>query len=189
MAALHPNSASLPSETRTPRLWLRPLRAVDVELDYDAVMESPAALRSWSQSTWPADDFPLAENLYDLVRHQREHESGEAYTFTVLDPGGTRCLGCVYLVPPRAEERTLVGDAQHPVRVTFWVRASEVGKDLDRHLLTTLREWLDQEWRFDAVLFTIAAGDARQAALLGDAGLTPRLDVTLPDGRRCRVFA
>jgi len=57
----HPTDAAVPPELRTPRLLLRPLRATDVELDYDAVMSSAAMLRAWSQSHWPADDFTLAE--------------------------------------------------------------------------------------------------------------------------------
>ena len=59
----YPANAPVPQEKRTSRLWLRPLRATDVELDYDAVMSSAAMLRRWRQSKWPADNFTLAENL------------------------------------------------------------------------------------------------------------------------------
>src|SRR5207237_9759001 len=122
---LRPAGAVVPGGTRTARLQLRPLRESDAALDYDAVMESPASLRRWSQTAWPADDFTLALNRSDLERHEREHGSGEAFTFTVLDPGGARCLGCVYLAPPRPEEIAVSLGAQSPVRVTVWVRASE----------------------------------------------------------------
>src|SRR5437867_3283681 len=95
----YPDSAPVPEEMRTRRLFLRPLRATDVELDYDAVMSSAEMLRRWSQSTWPADDFTLSENLDDLQRHEHEHKEREAFTFTILNPEGTRCLGCVYFMP------------------------------------------------------------------------------------------
>jgi hypothetical protein len=73
--------------------------------------------------------------------------------------------------------------------VAFWVRASEVASDLDRHLLTTLRDWLAADWGFDRVLFVIAPDDARQAALMIGAGLARRAEVTLEDGRRCTIHS
>ncbi len=184
----YPEGARVPVERESPRLRMRPLRATDVERDYDAVMSSAAMLRSWSQSEWPADDFTLAENLEDLRRHEREHEAREAFTFTVLDPEGTRCLGCVYLAALPDVARPLCPGAEHPVRVGFWVRASEIASDLDRHLLVCLREWLAADWRFDRILHLIAERDARQVALCRDAGLQMGSMVLLPDGRRCVSF-
>ena len=113
----YPRNAAAPVERRTQRLFLRPLRASDVELDYDAVMSSAEMLRRWSQSGWPADDFTLAQNLDDLRRHEREHEERQAFTFTVLDPPGTRCLGCVYLTPLRPEAAALCEGAAHAATV------------------------------------------------------------------------
>jgi RimJ/RimL family protein N-acetyltransferase len=184
----YPDGAPVPAELRSPRVFLRPLRASDVERDYDAVMSSTAMLRSWSQSAWPADDFTLAQNLADLERHEHEHEAREAFTFTVLDPAGARCVGCVYLAPVPDAARPVCQGAAHPVRVGFWVRAAEVANDLDRHLLACLREWLATEWRFDCVLFVVAERGARQADLLAEAGMQLRLTFALPEGRRCSAF-
>lgn len=69
----YPSSADVPDEKRTSRLFLRPLRAADVELDYDAVMSSSEMVRCWSHSSWPAEDFTLSENLDDLKCHEHEH--------------------------------------------------------------------------------------------------------------------
>lgn len=187
-ARLHPPEAPVPVEVRTDRLWVRPLRATDVELDYDAVMASAAQLRRWSQSDWPADGFTLAENLQDLVRHEREHGEGSAYTFTVMAPDGARCLGCVYVQPPDPGLATLLAGAAHAATVGFWVRTSEIANDLDRHLLATLLDWFVRGWSFDRVLWPVAHPGARQAALLADAGLTDRGAFTLQRGRECRVF-
>jgi len=189
VAPFYPADAPIPAAWRTPRLFLCPLRATDVELDYDAVMSSTAMLRSWSQSGWPADDFTRAENLEDLRRHEREHVAREAFTFTVLDPTEARCLGCVYLQPLPPGAPTLREGAAHPVRIGFWVRASQVADDLDRHLLTCLREWLAGEWRFDRILFAIAPGNVRQSVLLEDAGLRLHSTLELPDGRRCAAYS
>jgi RimJ/RimL family protein N-acetyltransferase len=185
----YPASAPVPEEKRTNRLLLRPLRATDAELDYDAVMSSAEQLRRWSQSGWPADDFTLAENRADLQRHEREHHERKAFTFTVLNPPRTRCLGCVYIIPVRPQSVQLCTDAAYPADVAFWIRTSELANDLDRHLFATLREWFKTEWDFDCVVFTISQQEARQAALFREAGLELRSALTLPDGRLCWVFS
>jgi len=184
----YPPDAVVPAEKRTDRLLLRPLRVADVELDYAAVMSSAASLRRWSQSEWPADDFSLAENRSDLERHEREHLERKAFTFTVLDPLGARCLGCVYIMPLRSQEMPLGEGVTHPGRVTFWVRDSEQPGGLDRHLLATLREWLTAEWALGRVVFTISEKETRQAALLRENGLEVRSRYTLDDGRKCCAF-
>ena len=182
---------SAPAELRTAHLRLQPLRVSDVERDYDAVMSSPAALRRWSQSTWPAEDFTLAENRDDLERHEGEHERGEAYTYTILATDSERCVGCVYIVPLRTEEEALLADAagKRRARVTFWVREAEVASDLDRHLFAALRAWFDAAWSFDGVVFATARDEARQTHLFLDGGLADRGACALADGRVVRLFA
>jgi RimJ/RimL family protein N-acetyltransferase len=184
----YPASAVVPEEQRTDRLLLRPLRATDVELDYDAVISSAEQLRRWSQSDWPADDFTLAQNLDDLQRHEREHIERKAFTFTVLNPQGIRCLGCVYIMPVRPQITQLCAGAAYAAGVGFWVRTAELANDLDKHVLATLREWFKAEWAFDCVIFTISQQEARQAALLSEAGLERRGAFTLPDGRSRWAF-
>lgn len=179
----YPSGVRVPEAKRTSRLFLRPLRATDVELDYDAVMSSAEMLRRWSQGSWPADDFTLTENLDDLERHEHEHNQREAFTFTVLNLEGTRCLGCVYLTPLLPSELPLCQGAALATNIRFWVRASEVLNDLDRHLLASLREWLQTEWAFDCIVFIVSPEESRQAALFVDAGLEPRVTFRLPDGR------
>ncbi|MFL5800264.1 MAG: GNAT family N-acetyltransferase [Roseiflexaceae bacterium] len=185
----YPVNAPVPEEKRTNRLFLRPLRATDVELDYDAVMSSAEQLRHWSQSDWPTDDFTLAQNRADLQRHEREHGERKAFTFTVLNPHATCCLGCVYIMPLWPQTAELYAGAAYAADVGFWVRTSELANDLDRHLLDTLREWFTAEWAFDCVVFSISEQEARQAALLSEAGLERRLAFALADGRLCWAFS
>jgi hypothetical protein len=184
----YPPSALVPEEKRTSLLVLRPLKATDVELDYEAVMSSAEMLRRWSQSGWPPDDFTLSQNLYDLQRHEREHNERQAFTFTVLNPQETRCLGCVYLVPLSSPELQLCESSAFAANVGFWVRTSELVNDLDRHLLATLREWIQTEWAFDCVVFIISQQEVRQATLFAEAGLEFCTSLTLPDGRACLAF-
>lgn len=185
---LHPASAPVPEGLRTDRILLRPLRAIDVELDYDAVMSSAAMLRGWSQSDWPADDFTLAQNLADLERHEREHLAREAFTYTVLTPDAARCLGCVYLSPPWPEEVPLCEGATYAAHVGFWVRAAEIASDLDGHLLASLRDWFRERWSFDRVIFSVSRENTRQARLLEESGLIRRGEFTRAGGRRCVAF-
>jgi hypothetical protein len=159
-----------------------------VELDYEAVISSTEMLRCWSQSVWPADDFTLAENLADLQRHEREHAERKAFRFTVLNPHGTLCLGCVYIVPLRPEEIPLSTEAVYAADVGFWVRASERTSALDEHLLAALRDWFQAEWAFDCIEFTVAAQDTHHAALFDAAGLHQRLACTSSDGCPWLVF-
>ena len=69
----------------------RPLRASDVELDYDAVISSSRMLRAWGQSDWPVDGFTLEENLVDLQRHEQEHLDKKAFTYTIMNHEETLC--------------------------------------------------------------------------------------------------
>ena len=184
----YPGSATVPEAMRTSRLFLRPLRTTDVELDYDAVMSSAEMLRRWSHSSWPADDFTLTENLDDLERHEHEHDERQAFTFTVLNLEGTRCLGCVYLTHLSPMELQLCEGAAFGTNVRFWVRASEVLTDLDRHLLASLLEWLQTEWAFDCIVFIVGPEEGRQANLFMEAGLEKRLNFKLPDGRLRSAF-
>jgi len=185
----YPANALVPEEKRTDRLFLRPLRATDVELDYDAVMSSAQQLRRWSQTDWPADDFTLAQNLADLQRHEREHIERKAFTFTVLNPHATRCLGCVYITPVWRQVAQLCAGAAYAANVGFWVRTAELADDLDKHLLATLREWFQNEWVFDCVVFTVGQQEARQATILSEASLKRRAAFTLPDGRAGWAFS
>ncbi|GAB4236818.1 MAG: hypothetical protein Kow00121_64030 [Elainellaceae cyanobacterium] len=178
----YPATAPVPQETRTNRLLLRPLRVTDVEPDYDAVMSSSQQLRCWNQSEWPADDFTLAQNRDDLQRHEREHGQRIEFTFTVLDPIATRCLGCVYIVPLWSEAAYLCPSAAYAAGVRFWVRTSEIATDLDKHLLDTLRNWFVTEWPFECVVFATSPQDARQVTLLREAGFERHTAFTLSDG-------
>ena len=79
--------------------------------------------------------------------------------------------------------------AAYAANVGFWVRTSEVANNLDRHLLATLREWLQTAWAFECIVYTISQQEARQAALLSEAGLRRRAAFTLADGHQCWVFS
>ncbi len=176
-----PDRFIIPSGLQTEELILEPLRASHVEVDFDAVVSSQPMLRRWSQSSWPDDDFTLDDNLEDLARHESEHLEREAFTYTVLNPHKTECLGCVYIVPLPPHIDTVPGD--ECVSLTrFWVRQSRLADDLDRRLLTYVIEWFENDWRFDRAYIGAAREDSRQLDIFSLAGLLPSPDIELQPG-------
>lgn len=73
------------------------LTPVVVEQDHAALMRDIPLLRAWSGQDWPTPSFSTAENLIDLERHDREHEEGVAFTYSVLLDGVI--VGCIYVRP------------------------------------------------------------------------------------------
>jgi len=163
----YPKDSIVPKGVRTEEFHLRPLRVTDAEIDYAALMDSKLALRIMSQSEWPHDEFTLEMNKRDLEEHEKEHDEGIAFTYTVLDPTETICLGCVYITP--LKEGPMMGD--YMARLRFWVRQPYLDGDLDRRLLRSLVDWLRNDWRFSYVVLTLADADERQNMVAKSLGL------------------
>jgi RimJ/RimL family protein N-acetyltransferase len=166
----YPDDAPVPTELRTEEFLLRPLRATDVELDYEAVMASQEPLRQHTGGRWPRVGFTIEENLDDLQGHEADFQAQRGFTYTVLDQQETRCLGCVYVYP--REDDASDGEAgEYEAEVSFWIRPDGVANDLDRRLLTAVLPWLRSDFAFARVLFRTWTEDTRQRALLEEAGL------------------
>lgn len=191
----HAVGERLPRELVTNDFRLRPLRTDDVDLDYDAVMENPAQLRLSGGGVWPSDDFSLESNLSDLEVHEREHEDGKAFTYTVMNFDESQCLGCVYINPldtvsqlTGISEPTPVTIDEQEAIVRFWVRHSRVSDDLDRRLLAALIDWLRDKWQFSKVYVRAHERDERQKDLLSQFGLAKAYALSIP-GREGTFFA
>lgn len=175
----------VPEELRTPEFLLRPIRAADAALDFDAVMESKDFLRGWEQTGWPEDDFTVEANRADLVRLEQRHQAGESFTYTVLTPALTQCLGCVYVMPTGAPlfakaQISAVGDAlwfDFDVAVYFWVRKSQLAGELDRRLLEQISLWLERDWRVRRHLVLTTETFEQQVGLLDSTGRTVRFEL------------
>lgn len=174
---------------------LRPIVAGDAELDYAAVMETREHLRLWRQSTWPEDDFTVAENRKDLVECEERHRAGRAFTYTVLDPGGTECLGCVYVYPTtatflaRAAVTPVGGDEWADVEavVFFWARLPQMETGMDERLLAALRAWFTEEWKLTRTVYATSEPFTQQAGLLGRTDLKVTFELQEPDKPRKRL--
>ena len=187
----YPATFPVPEGLTTPRLALRMLRASDVVLDYQAVMASRKRLLYRSAGRWPRFGFTLAENLADLKAHEREHRAREAFTFTVMQPDGRRCLGCLYM-EPLAWLGVQPGQFQAlsaPVSgANFWLRPEATGAGLDRHLLDALGIWFREAWGFGEVLLGANDGEQRNLQLFAAAGLTRVLKLSGRRDRRWSLF-
>lgn len=157
---------------------LHPLTTRHAELDHAALMDSQEMLRRWSGSHWPADDFTVADNRQDLAWHQQEHEAGIAFTYTMLDPAQSECLGCVYIKENNVPE---LAGGDHEAIVRFWVRQTHLAGALDRRLLAALVAWFQEAWAFSRVYFHTNEQDHHQVQLLNASTLPYRLTATIPD--------
>lgn len=187
--AFYDTSATIPPELRTEHFFLRPIRVSDVELDYEAVMATRESLRLWEQSSWPEDHFTVDDNRADVVEMEERHDAHRAYTYTVLDVTGVRCLGCVYMFPHDASFLTRatitpVGEnawSDCDAAVYFWVRQSEMDQGADAVLLQELRAWFRNEWQLKNVVFVTSAMFQQQVDLFDATDLTHQFELTEPE--------
>lgn len=200
-----PADLAAPSRLATDAFTLRPITADDAAIDHAAVMESKDDLRVWEQTGWPEEGFTVEANREDLVTLQQRHDAGVAFTYTVLDPTGTTCLGCVYVMPHDATflakaritpltpltPLTPVGEVRWEdvdAATYFWVRTSALAAGTDRSLLDTLRTWLAQEWRLSRLVFVTHEDLTQQVDLLEGTDLRPLFHIEEP-GKPGRYLA
>ncbi len=142
-----PDSVVVPSGLETGDFRIRMLTIHDVVKDYDAVMTSIDHLKGvfGPNDSWPSPELTLEEDLIDLGWHQKEFELESSFAYTVMSLDESRCLGCLYVDPPRKEG--------YDAEVILWVRQSEVANGLDEKLFSTVQQWLAKEWWFKTVAF------------------------------------
>lgn len=179
----------VPEGLTTDEFILRPIVSADTEMDHAAVMESREYLRKWEQSSWPEDDFTVAANREDVEMLEKRHTSGKAFSYTVMNPAETECLGCVYLIATNAPmftkaRITEVGNHRwddYEATVYFWVRKSRLQTPMDRQLLDSLQAWLEQDWSFGGHLFVTNEQFTQQVDLIEKTDLQLRFEIEEPD--------
>ena len=156
-----PDSFDVPAQKETAAFRLRMLTVHDVVKDYDAVMSSVERLTTvfGDNSGWPKG-LTLEQNLIDLGWHQKEFQRRTSFAYTVMNLDETTCLGCVYILPPY---RSKSPDAnEFDAAVFLWVRDSAYAAGLDEKLLAVVKQWIEEQWPFEAVAYPgreIAWGD------------------------------
>jgi hypothetical protein len=140
-----PADFDVPATLETTEFRLRMLTIHDVVRDFDAVVTSAEHLQNvFDSGHWP-EGLTLEQNLIDLGWHQKEFQRRTSFAYTVVDPGETRVLGCVYITPSRKRDYDAV--------VRLWVRGSELASGLEDRLYVAVREWVAQRWPFVRPVF------------------------------------
>lgn len=178
----------VPAELGTSEFVLRPVTGDDAAMDHAAVMETREDLRLWEQSSWPEDDFTVEANRKDLVDLEQRHTAGRADAYTVLDPLGSACLGCVYVFPTDATflAKAMVTPAGADVWadvqavVYFWARRSRMETGLDGRLLDALRAWFAEAWKLERTVFVTNEQFTQQVDLIERTDLTRRFELVEP---------
>lgn len=181
--------APIPAGLLTEEFALRPITADDAAADYAAVMETRVDLRLWEQSSWPADDFTVEGDREDLVGLEERHRAHYAFTYTVVEPDGDECLGCVYVFPvaakflARSTITPLGDDAWEDVQavVYFWARLSRARDGMDDRLLAALRIWFRDDWGLDRVGYVVSEPFAHQVEVVRRTDLTLRFELVEPE--------
>lgn len=140
--AFVPADFEVPLELVSGTFRLEPLGPQHNEPDFAAWTSSAGHIHStpgWVGHDWPDLSMTLQDNMGDLVRHARDFEERQGFTYTVEEAGSGETIGCVYIYPPKAAAE---GDA----RVKSWVRADRAG--LDPVLYRAVRDWLVRDWPF-----------------------------------------
>jgi hypothetical protein len=127
-------------------------------------------------------------NRKDLVDLEQRHRERRAFTYTVLDPDGTECLGCVYVFPTSAtflarSAVTPVGNGQWEdveAVVFFWVRLSRMRTGMDEDLLAALGAWFSEEWQLKRVVYVTNEQFEHQVELIDRTDLTLKFELIEP---------
>jgi RimJ/RimL family protein N-acetyltransferase len=174
----YPEDAPIPAELRTDLFLVRPLRASDAELDYEAYMSSPETIAIHSGGRWPMEGFTVAEDRRLAEQHERDHHARRNFAFIVMTPAGDKSLGCVYVLPLSpylqrigADEAVAVGVGAGAAMVTFWLRQGYEDTDFSRRLVEALREWFRREWTFARIFFRANSDEVGSLQALESAGL------------------
>jgi len=144
---LVPPSFEPPRRLDAGEFVFRPLTIDDARQDYAAVDASRERLRGvfGPSSEWPSPELTLAQNRIDVAWHHKEFQRRDAFTYAVVDPADTVELGCCYIQPTR--------HAAYNAAVYVWIADSGLDRDLAGAIETRLREWITDEWPFDAVAY------------------------------------
>lgn len=133
-------------------IYLRPIRATDVDIDLVAVHANRDML--WAQYGaawgWPPVEMTREANREDLARHAEEVERHESFNYAILTgaegSAEQRLLGCVYVDPPQP------GDPNLAAEVSWWCVA-DAPAALSQGLGDFVRQWIAAAWPLEQVVY------------------------------------
>lgn len=143
---LVPESEPVPRRSQHPEFVIRPLTMSDVEIDYEAVMDSRERIRGTfgQDDDWPSADLTLEQDQIDVGWHQKEFQRRDAFTYAVVNSDETVELGCLYVQPT---------DAEYDAAIYFWVSDTAIDRGLEEEIESHIRDWISEEWPFIDVAY------------------------------------
>lgn len=108
-------------------------------------MSSKTRLRTvFGENTeWPGDSMTLEDNFRDLLNHEKEFKSRQAFAYSVLTNSQDKYIGCVYIDPCKFDEFNS--------EVYLWVTDDSI--HLDTELYDFISHWLRTSWPFLNIAF------------------------------------
>lgn len=187
----YPENKPVPEKLTKAEFIIRPLRAIDVELDYQAVIASREKLLKRTGGSWPRVGFTIEENLSDLEKHEQQHQDRNEFTFTIMNVTESECLGCIYIHPLEKRLRKSVSKNEisnlnimdYEAWMTFWVTPVAAGRNLDRLVVENLQRWFSKEWAFSKVVLSFGTkATAKDLQMVKEAGLKLRYSFQTAEG-------
>ena len=174
---LNPERNPVPITLVTPSFRLHRQRPGDNLKDYGAVMASKALLRTWSDSSWPEDDFSLQHNAEDLAGHIEDFGRDLAYGFSLFTADESRLIGSLYLDPVApfiddyaVDEVTAARLSEFDVRLEYWLRRG-MGHAFEETFVRAVLAWLENTWWFQRPVFGSRRAMRARRALYEALGL------------------
>jgi hypothetical protein len=180
----------IPEKFESPAFHFEVLEPKHVKLDYQALMSSRDYLRRWSNSSWLEDNFSIADNLNDLEWHFEEYKGKFAFTYTILNDSGDKCLGCIYIRPTesirnlKSEEREIL--AFSPYFCSYWVIDEIRQKKLSQDIFSAINNWIKKDWMVSNMLYTCNLEIPEQATVFQNNGFEILLQLQIP--HRYQIF-
>lgn len=164
----------VPPRSRFEDVALQPLTADLLELDTAAYVASPRAIRAHSAGRWPTEGFTAADNRPLIAHHEREHHEQTAFAYALLDPDGSRELGCAYL-RPLADYLERTGTVLDPTPagaaiLSFWAVDDAAVRPSVTVLLGSLWSWVSQ-WGAATVVLRCLPEETEHVAAAEQLGL------------------
>ncbi|GKX66408.1 hypothetical protein [Inconstantimicrobium mannanitabidum] len=140
-----PDKFIVPVIYKTEDFTIRKLTVLDLEKDYNAVMEAKDHIHELYPKEytngWPSDTLTLEQDEEDLKWHEKEFDERVAFAYTVFDFQNENCLGCIYIDPSNF----------YDAKITMWTR----NKVTDSLLYLTVKKWIKNDWPFKNVHYPV----------------------------------
>jgi len=148
-------------------ITLRPFEAQDVEMLYEATIESLADLCGWMN--WCRQDYSLDHCRQFLAQSAAEWESGEAYNFAIVDSSNQSLCGSIGL--------NRIDYAVGSANVGYWVRRSKSGRGIASKALRLSGRFAFEELRLERVEIVVPQGNLASRRVAEKAGARLNADL------------